>query len=138
MAVAPARTDHTLEVYLYPDPNPAITGILIGPQMAMTMQYFGLKVAANYIAQNPVNTSDPGRANRKGGHPVGTALETLTVSTPIGGMKHDRRTAEVSVRTPYAPASNYGRHTPTEAQGLGSSYVGQQKLQRALVGAVGK
>lgn len=138
MAVASSRQEHFLEARLFPSPNPAITGLLVGPQMAMVMQYYGLKVAANYIAQNPTNTSDPGRASRKGGHPVGTALETLEVSTPIGGVKNDRRVGEVSVRTPYAPASNYGRHSPTPAQGLGSAYVGQQKLQRALIGAVGK
>lgn len=137
MAEVGNRQVHQLELRLYPSPNPAITAILVGVQMKACMYDFAARVASNYVAQNPINTSDPGRAGRKGGHPIGTMLGTLSIDAPIGGRKHDRHVGEVSVTTPYAPASNYGRHTPTVGQGLGSAYVGQQKLQRALQGVIG-
>ena len=137
MAVSTSRQQHFLEARLFPSPNPAVTGLLLGPKMAMVMQAFALRAATNYISQNPINTSDPGRATRAGGHPVGSQLQTLTVTTPIGGLKNDRRVGELSIMTPYAPASNYGRHSPTEGQGYGSAYVGVQKLQRALIGISG-
>ncbi|ATN93983.1 neck protein [Mycobacterium phage Kumao] len=109
---------HRMEVDIYPDPNPALTAILVGPELKAAVIDKTHQVVAVYtqkLANRP----------RKGDRHPGNMLRHTKGVVDIGGYRKDRWVGEVSVKTAYAAADELGRKQY-------NPYQGSHDLQESL------
>jgi hypothetical protein len=84
--------------FLFNDPNPALSAVLVSPTMQGIVAEYTSKVATVYL-------------NRIEGRSRSHELqESVKAHTFIGGFKDDRHVGEVVVSAPYAAADEFGRH----------------------------
>lgn len=110
--------DHELEVNIYPAPNPALTEILVGEDMARVVHDYGEKVKAAFVADVQA------RAHKGDPHP-GNMAANAYVDTHIGGFKGDRYVSEVGSHVPYMLVDEVGRSSR-------NPYHGHHSLRDAL------
>ncbi|QNJ56829.1 hypothetical protein SEA_REINDEER_19 [Mycobacterium phage Reindeer] len=108
--------------YFYAEPNPALSEILIGPELhALTADYTA-RVVADYVTRVS-GRSDPESPESLAG--------SVSAEVFIGGYKTDRWIGEIVVGVEYALADEFGRHDPAEGQN-NSTYEGSGDLRGAL------
>ncbi|ORA17360.1 HK97 gp10 family phage protein [Mycobacterium arosiense] len=110
--------DHELEVNIYPAPNPALTEILVGEDMARVVNDYGQRVKAQYVSDVQA------RAHKGDPHP-GALAASAYCNVFVGGMKNDRYVAEVGSALDYAASDEFGRSSR-------NPYHGHHSLRDAL------
>lgn len=123
--------DHYLEPtlggnnFLYPDPNPALAQILIGPGMDAIVTENTAKVLSIFVSGISSRPIDPTDRHR------GQMLANTTAEVKVGGYKNDRFVGEIRVGVDYGASDQYGRKSPSPGQ-HGSTYAGHYALTTAL------
>ena len=83
--------------YFYPEPNPALTEILIGSRLQFIVAEWTAKVMASYVARIAPRSKS------------GEMLGSVDANVFIGGYKNDRWVGEITVGVEYAMADEFGR-----------------------------
>lgn len=110
--------------YFYPNPNPALTQILVGERLQAVTAEYTAKVGFSYIAKLQARSHTDDR------HP--SFMESqVDANVFIGGYEDDRWVGEIRVGVDYALADEFGRHRPAEGQ-HGSTYEGHGDLRESL------
>lgn len=116
--MAEREAGNYLEVELFPAPNPALTQILKGDQLAAVVTDYTQKVASVFVS------SIQGRPHIGDKHP-GLMTGSTYANVHIGGFKNDRVVGEVGSTVDYMAADEFGRHA-------NNPYEGHHDLSNAL------
>lgn len=105
--------------FFYPQPNPALTEILIGMPLQGIVGDWTAKVLATYVGRL-------GDRPHKGDPHPGLMAEATRPEVFIGGYKHDRWIGQITVGVEYASADEFGRDAY-------NPYAGHHDLRDALL-----
>lgn len=112
--------------YLYPNPNPRLSEILVGNGVRDVVAEYLMRVEATYA------TAIMSRPSHRTHEPGDPSLENSIVpEIYIGGFENDRWVGELHVTARYAMADEVGREDPAPGQN-DSTTEGHHSLRDAL------